>query len=213
MHLFTVIGTFCSFGCAKSFNLSRKSINVDRACTLLSLMRCKIDSKNGRHMLTTTSNLKYGVKCAPDKYDLKMFGGSMTIDQFRKGLEVLLLPEEAENVKYMKVPKERESKIVFNPNLGMGNRQRAFLEGMDGGDWGEGDTTDAFEGLGDDEPAKKSRKRKAEPKRKDEEILGSILGGANTKKNHQMFKIQRSLPLPRESNNLFFAMNIGREGT
>jgi hypothetical protein len=205
-NVFSVMGTFCSFGCAKAYNMSRLSVNKDRCCTLLSFMRCKIASKNGRHILTTTSSITYGIKVAPNRYSLKMFGGSMTVEQFRAGLEVLLKPEDANDVKFVVRPPERESKVIYDPRLGMGNKEKAFLEGHSG--WDE-DTTVAFEGLGE-EPVKKIRKRKAEQKppikKQEQNILNSIREGTTIR--NQPYKLQRALPLPREGNNLFSAMNI-----
>lgn len=87
-NIFDVMGYFCSFGCAKTYNLNRLSVGKDRACTLLSLLKWKILLRNSRK--PAIGGVKYSVKAAPNRNTLKMFGGSKTIEEFRDGLEMLV---------------------------------------------------------------------------------------------------------------------------
>lgn len=66
---FNVVGIFCSWSCAKAYALSTKYSLP--SCELLALMRTKV---NGKFLF---------IKPAPNKSKLKMFGGDMTIEEFR----------------------------------------------------------------------------------------------------------------------------------
>lgn len=69
---FDVYGTFCSFQCAKAYNFADAGSNQCARMSLISLMRQK-----------TTGDYS-PVICAPPRQSLSMFGGPMTIDEFRR---------------------------------------------------------------------------------------------------------------------------------
>lgn len=81
-NFFFCYGNFCSFPCAKRHVI--ESSGNTQACTLLALLRSKIIGGLGMaHM---------GIKAAPPRTSLKVFGGQLTIDEFRTGLEFLRPP-------------------------------------------------------------------------------------------------------------------------
>jgi hypothetical protein len=80
LNLFFCYGNFCSFSCAKRYVL--ESSGNTQSCTLLALLRSKIIGGLG------TANM--GIKAAPPRTSLKVFGGQLSIEAFREGLEVLL---------------------------------------------------------------------------------------------------------------------------
>ena len=71
---FKTMGQFCSWSCAKTFTIKRylSTAKMSEICALITLLRKKTEGK-----VTPTIP-------APDKYILKMFGGPMTIEDFRK---------------------------------------------------------------------------------------------------------------------------------
>jgi hypothetical protein len=68
---FESMGNFCSWECMKSFNLDHNK------------NRCGIIAAN----IVMLHKAKYGhvrsIRCAPSRYSLKEFGGTLTIDEFR----------------------------------------------------------------------------------------------------------------------------------
>jgi hypothetical protein len=78
-NLFFCYGNFCSFSCAKRYVL--ESSSNSQSCTLLALLRSKIIGNLGTHL---------GIKAAPPRTSLKVFGGNLSIESFREGIEVLL---------------------------------------------------------------------------------------------------------------------------
>jgi hypothetical protein len=71
---FLTVGHFCSWECIKSYSIDMNDARVYERTSLISLMR--------RH----ANNGKYEkIACAPKRPALKMFGGILTIDEFRKG--------------------------------------------------------------------------------------------------------------------------------
>lgn len=79
-NIFFCYGNFCSFSCAKRYVL--ESSGNTQSCTLLALLRSKIIGGLG------TTNI--GIKAAPPRASLKVFGGKLSIESFREGLEFLL---------------------------------------------------------------------------------------------------------------------------
>jgi len=71
--VFYLAGNFCSWNCAKSYLYSQKSIKVGMRCSLLSLLRRKLQGKMVRDC----------IRPAPPREVLKVFGGSLTIEEFR----------------------------------------------------------------------------------------------------------------------------------
>jgi hypothetical protein len=69
---FEIYGTFCSFQCVSAYNFSinSKSYKVWEINSYI-------------NMLANRYGYKDTIKPAPDRYVLKMFGGEMTIDEFR----------------------------------------------------------------------------------------------------------------------------------
>lgn len=70
--VFTVVGTFCSFGCMKAFNSTRVSARKDVNYLNISLLARRFYGRCTR------------IRAAPPRNRLEAFGGSMTIDEFRE---------------------------------------------------------------------------------------------------------------------------------
>lgn len=70
---FYVFGNFCSFNCAAAYNFNENPYNVWERYSLLNLMYTK---------LYETQDIK--IKLAPPRNTLKIFGGFMSIEEFRK---------------------------------------------------------------------------------------------------------------------------------
>lgn len=214
-NVFHCMGTFCSFGCAKTFNLSRNSVKRDGTCTLLTLFRNKVIKKDASYPLWNAPDV-FGIKAAGDRYLLRLFGGPKSIEEFCEGLNDLVHESEADAVSNLSMQSSREVGVIYQPDLGLGNRYRSFLEGND-----EYDTTEAFETIVSEGHTKKGRKQKTEApeastkkatalfaidEKKEARILSDIREGTAIK--NQAYKLKRSLPLPRENNTLFSTMKI-----
>lgn len=74
-NLFYTTGHFCSWECMKAYAIDRNKLNE---CELISLMKKRMEGK-----LTPTNR-------APSRYILKLFGGTVSIDEFRKGVPVIV---------------------------------------------------------------------------------------------------------------------------
>lgn len=70
---FYLSGCFCSFNCAASYNFNQNTYNIWERYSLLNLLYKKIYN---------TKPIK--IKLAPPRETLKIFGGFMTIEEFRK---------------------------------------------------------------------------------------------------------------------------------
>jgi len=74
---FKTMGQFCSWECMKSYNLKENRIKFGEIQGFITLLR----------------KLKYGkiipLKCAPDRYTLKKYGGRFTEDEYRSHFAVL----------------------------------------------------------------------------------------------------------------------------
>ena len=84
---FQTTGTFCSWGCMKSFALDRYgTTHGGIVCMNIVTMRKQMTGELGR------------VTKAPDRYALKVFGGTLTIDEFRNisadNFPIVNLPNE-----------------------------------------------------------------------------------------------------------------------
>lgn len=66
-------GVFCSFNCAKRYIIDKNTHDAWRASTLLSLLHKRVVGH------------QCPIKMAPPRICLKMFGGNMTIDEYRYG--------------------------------------------------------------------------------------------------------------------------------
>lgn len=71
-EIFETFGFFCSFECMKAYNFQDSDTNKCSRMALISLMRQRM------------CNHYNHLQCAPPRQCLKMFGGDMDIDAFRK---------------------------------------------------------------------------------------------------------------------------------
>ena len=78
-NVFFVYGTFCSWSCAKRYVIDQKGNTY--SCTLLSLLRLKIVGGLGMKGI--------GISAAPPRNALACYGGKLSIEQYREGLESL----------------------------------------------------------------------------------------------------------------------------
>ena len=69
------MGQFCSWECMKAWNMDSKNVHSPEINQFITLYKKRVFGK-----ITPTCR-------APSRYALKLFGGSMTIEEFRKGLE------------------------------------------------------------------------------------------------------------------------------
>jgi hypothetical protein len=69
---FETMGAFCSWGCMKAFNLDRNGVN-----------RGGIIGQNILMMRKQVCGVLTSIKCAPNRFALKEFGGEMTVEEFR----------------------------------------------------------------------------------------------------------------------------------
>lgn len=83
-RVFYVIGIFCSFACAKRYNMERDCVTRGHCGTLLCLMRHKLI---GGPWACDSSG--YSIVCAPHRNRLRCFGGDYTIEEFRRNFQVL----------------------------------------------------------------------------------------------------------------------------
>lgn len=63
---------FCSWACSKAYILSKHTCDAGMQCEILSLLYKR-----------TYGVLGVGIRPAPSRFELKMFGGKLTIEQFR----------------------------------------------------------------------------------------------------------------------------------
>ena len=70
---FTTLGNFCSWSCMKSYALDKYGVNKGSIiCGNITLMRKRLSGK------------LESIKRAPNRFSLKVFGGNMTIEEFRE---------------------------------------------------------------------------------------------------------------------------------
>ncbi len=74
-NIFYTTGHFCSWECMKAYAIDKNKLGE---CEYITLMRKRMEGK-----ITAT-------KKAPSRYTLEMFGGTMTIDEYRKGCPVVI---------------------------------------------------------------------------------------------------------------------------
>ncbi len=80
---FQLWGNFCSFSCCKRYILETRRANNNRLVDNLALLAIKAHKQNVR--LRAAPKHYKGILIAPPKTALKLFGGGMTIEQFREG--------------------------------------------------------------------------------------------------------------------------------
>lgn len=78
---FFLWGNFCSFSCCKRHILETKGASCSRLIDNLALLAIKVHKENVR--LRVAPKHYRGVRIAPPRTALKMFGGGMTIEEFR----------------------------------------------------------------------------------------------------------------------------------
>jgi len=72
---FSMMGQFCSWECMKAWNINGKRYRTADIDQLITLLRKRV---HGKIM---------PIRAAPSRYILKMFGGDVDIEEFRKGLD------------------------------------------------------------------------------------------------------------------------------
>ncbi|CAM9703487.1 unnamed protein product [Ectocarpus sp. 6 AP-2014] len=92
-------GFFCSWNCAKSYNLSHTSVigkgNRNAYISLLAY-RLWVKYKHGARSDDSLQRYsKYNILPSPPREQLKAFGGSIDIEDYRKGFFGIVPPEEA----------------------------------------------------------------------------------------------------------------------
>lgn len=85
---FSTTGVFCSWPCMKALAIDKYGLNKGgEICQFITLMRKRATKKLG------------GVQRAPNRFALKMFGGHLTIEEFRSvtmdNFPVLQMPNES----------------------------------------------------------------------------------------------------------------------
>lgn len=98
-NVFYTTGHFCSWGCMKAYAIERGKFE---ACSLITLLRKRTEGK-----ITP-------IKMAPKRYCLEMFGGDVTIDEFRSGVPVIRLEIPGEVFQMQTTVKEQQK---YSENL------------------------------------------------------------------------------------------------
>jgi hypothetical protein len=108
---FTTMGHFCSWGCMKSYNLDKNSM-----------------AKYGEigMYITLMHKLAIGktelIKSAPHRYALQVFGGTLSIEEFRASThhnKILVMPDETHKIQSVMDFVKPESKMyAYNDNVG-----------------------------------------------------------------------------------------------
>jgi hypothetical protein len=95
---FKTLGQFCTWPCVKAFNIQREKYNMDQVLDLITLYRKKS---------LGPGTIDRPLKSAPSRLCLKAFGGSLTIEEFRKGVEMnITFPDDIRGMPFV------ETKIV-----------------------------------------------------------------------------------------------------
>ena len=96
---FSTMGCFCSWGCIKAYNRTYNRVRAGIVATNIVLMY----------------RFMYGkvdvIGCAPNRYSLKEFGGTLTIEEFRKLTEnctrvIVNMPDEVHHIQEVNVRHE-----------------------------------------------------------------------------------------------------------
>lgn len=74
-NVFHTTGHFCSWGCMKAYAIERGKLD---ACSYITLMRKRMEGKI------------IPIRTAPKRYCLEMFGGDVTIEEFRSDIPITL---------------------------------------------------------------------------------------------------------------------------
>jgi hypothetical protein len=112
-------GCFCSWSCAERHVLEGK--DGEYSCTMLTLLRLKV--------LGGLGTQRMGIRAAPPRTALAVFGGKLSIEQFRKGFKVLY----PENMLFpsQDVTVERIARPNWNASGGeLGSKSKARISRM-----------------------------------------------------------------------------------
>lgn len=185
-RIFYVIGIFCSWGCAKRYNMERESISKNQSVTLLSLLRHRVVGLPSG----CDGGERNGITAAPFRSSLKCFGGPMTIEEFRSGLQPLL-------------------RVARPVPLASGNLTRA--DAADRGLWDASDLRSVrcvqpCEYAQPSFAAASQEPAVVAPVREDLGLADSIVNAPSVR--NQPYKLRRSKPVGNIGNTLFESMNV-----
>lgn len=111
---FSTLGNFCSWSCMKSYALDTYGLTKGSIiCGNISLMRKRMYNKLS------------SVKKAPNRYALDVFGGTMTIEEFRKNVDVDGVPTTK-----IEVEPVRENTVPFISNAKKMNEIKNMDDGL-----------------------------------------------------------------------------------
>ena len=111
---FSTLGNFCSWSCMKSYALDTYGLTKGSIiCGNISLMRKRMYNKLS------------SVKKAPNRYTLNVFGGTMTIEEFRENVDI-------DGVPVTKIESEpvRENTVPFISNVKKMNEIKNVDDGL-----------------------------------------------------------------------------------
>lgn len=212
MKVFYVFGVFCTWGCAKRFNIERETHTASISATLLTLLRHRLIGQGA-----AMDPVRYSIKCAPNRNTLVRFGGSMAIEEFRDGLQSLTFEQAVGGV------------AVANGNAsGSGCSDECVNEGSEvTGMWdrtidavpmrfvkrtrklerGEEHKADGDDtGMGGIKANVARAPTEQQQRRRAAVVLDSIVNAPPVK--NQGYKLKRSKPLGPIGNTLFQSMNL-----
>lgn len=203
--IFYVVGVFCTWGCAKKYNLERDSVNKTNSATLLTLLRHRLLGSQKYKDATS-----YSITIAPERNRLLCFGGDLTIEQFRSGLQSLVLEDIKSIVglgngeipttdRYGNFSSDIWAQTAHSiPSIKRCDNKPPPMYDNDGGDIAAQEV----------EPAQTQK-----PKRKNSDnqgspsiVLDSIVNAPSVK--NQPYKLKRSKPIGNVTNTLFQSMKL-----
>ena len=126
-----------------------------------------------------------------------MFGGHLSIEEFRRGFEVLVSEADGDALSRLSEHTEREEKLIFDASLGIGSRTREVLEGKPR----ETDTSELFRQVQSEsnEPPQRARAKRKEPPsgkirtgRSEQHSMDLIRAGGQ---KNVPYKIRRDMPV------------------
>ena len=109
-NTFDTMGAFCNWGCMKSFNIDRNGIT-----------RGGIVAQNILVMRKQMTGQSTPIQAAPNRYALNVFGGTLTIEEFRSMSEatgpIVRMPDEMHRVHMgpQQVVRDSSTPHVSNP--------------------------------------------------------------------------------------------------
>jgi hypothetical protein len=106
-NVYICTGIFCSWQCAKAYNLTFHDVNARNRGMYIALLAYQtwvkhkeVDKHNEPSVRSHVRRVYEGIHRAPDRRHLVDYGGTMTIEEFRKGSFGILPPDEVvEDVK------------------------------------------------------------------------------------------------------------------